>query len=149
MKPAHFAATAGGVFLLDQATKLLVRRAIPLNSGVTVAPFFSLTHVQNTGAAFGIAQDGNLFFIATTIIILTVLGFLHRRLAAQGRWTALGLPLLWGGALGNLVDRLRVGAVVDFLDFLQDPRDEFVVFRLVNSNPRIFNGRLILKHNLA
>ena len=88
-----------------------------MNSGVDLAPFFSLTHVQNTGAAFGIAQDGNLFFIGTSIVILVVLGLLHRRLAAQGRWTALGLPLLWGGALGNLLDRVRLGSVTDFLRF--------------------------------
>jgi signal peptidase II len=73
--------------------------------------------VRNTGAAFGILPNNNVFFIGLTLTILLVLAFLHRRLAAQGRWSAWGIAFLWGGALGNLADRVFHGSVTDFLAF--------------------------------
>ncbi|MBI4395570.1 MAG: signal peptidase II [Elusimicrobia bacterium] len=117
MKSSHVALVALGVFAMDQVTKILVLRRMPLHTTIPIAPFFSLTHVQNTGAAFGILPEGNILFLLLTIAILAVLFFLHKRLLAQGLWTALGLSLLWGGALGNFVDRLFRGRVVDFLEF--------------------------------
>lgn len=116
MRPFRFGAIAAGVYVLDQATKWAVVRTMPLNSIAEVAPFFSFMHVRNTGAAFGIYQDGNAFFIVTTLAVLTVLSVLHKKLV-DGLWMNFwGVALLWGGALGNLTDRLRLGAVTDFLD---------------------------------
>ena len=109
-------ALAAGLVVLDQATKEAVRRALPLETGRDVCPFFNLVHVQNTGAAFGILPRSNLFFIAVSILILALLAKLGRELSAQGSWARAGLPLVWAGALGNLIDRLRHGAVTDFLD---------------------------------
>jgi signal peptidase II len=117
VKPAVLAAVAAAVYALDQLTKTLVIGRMPLNTTRELVPFFSLTHVQNTGAAFGIYQDGNLFFIITTVFVLGVLAFLHKKLVAGPALNAWGVALLWGGALGNLTDRLRLGAVTDFLDF--------------------------------
>lgn len=114
----------------DQLSKAVIRRELVLGESVPVLPFFHITHVTNTGAAFGILPNSNLFFILVTFAILGVLFFLRRswgetRHPALTRW---GLLLIVGGALGNLCDRLAFGAVTDFLDFLVWP-----VFNLADS----------------
>ncbi len=108
---------AAVVLLLDQITKSLAMQSIPLNESISVLPFFSFTYVRNTGAAFGILPGANAFFIVIMVIVLALLSFSHTKLARRDRWTAMGLGLLWGGALGNLLDRIRFGSVTDFLDF--------------------------------
>jgi signal peptidase II len=108
---------ASAVLFVDQLTKTLTMMYLPVNVENPYGPVFSLTHVRNTGAAFGIFTDSNRGFIGLTTLILVVLAFLGRKLAAEGRLTALGISLLWGGALGNLIDRLRFGSVTDLLDF--------------------------------
>ena len=116
--PTPILILAAAVLLIaDQWTKRLVLTRLEPGAVKPVLPFFNLTRVLNTGASFGMFQDSNRAFIGMTVLILIVLAFLHRRLVSEGRWTGLGLALLWGGALGNLVDRVRMGAVVDFLDF--------------------------------
>jgi signal peptidase II len=110
------AVIASAVFLADQATKALLRDWLPLGESVSLLPFFALTHVQNTGAAFGMFAGANGIFIGLTFVILALLAKMHRELAAQGALCRAGIPLLWGGAVGNLADRLRQGSVTDFLD---------------------------------
>jgi signal peptidase II len=105
------------LLVLDQITKEWARRALPLHGAIDVFPFFNLVHVRNTGAAFGILPQSNALFIGVTLVILAVLAKMGREFAAQGVWARSGLPFVWAGALGNLVDRLRHGAVIDFLDF--------------------------------
>ena len=105
-----------GLLAADQAAKTLVRELIPLGHSVHVLPFFSLTHAQNTGAAFGIFPGANWLFVGLTFVILGFLFKMHRELVAQGPLARAGIPLLWGGALGNAVDRVWLGAVTDFLD---------------------------------
>jgi signal peptidase II len=105
-----------GILLLDQASKISVEKFLPLGQTVPLLPFFALTHVQNTGAAFGLFPRSNWIFVGLTLAILGLLLKMHRELAAQGALARLGLALVWGGALGNLADRLRRGAVTDFLD---------------------------------
>ena len=104
------------VFILDQVTKIFIRRSIPLWGGFQVCPSFSIVHFQNTGAVFGVFQNGNLILIGVTAAILILLAKLHKDLASQGSWARMGLALLWGGAFGNFVDRIFVGSVTDFLD---------------------------------
>jgi signal peptidase II len=116
MRFTGFASISAAVLLLDQTTKLLVVRHLPLGETWPLLPVLSLTHVQNTGAAFGFMQNSNPFFVASTLLILGFLAWSHKQLSAE-RGAALGLALLWGGALGNLLDRLRLGRVTDFLDF--------------------------------
>lgn len=105
-----------GVLLLDQATKIAVEIRLPLGHSISLLPFFAFTHVQNTGAAFGILAESNALFVCLTVVILALLVKMHAELVAHGTWARTGLALVWGGALGNLVDRLRNGAVTDFLD---------------------------------
>jgi signal peptidase II len=105
------------VLAIDQTSKVAVEKWMPLGQTTPILPFFSLTHVQNTGAAFGMFADSNGAFIVLTLVILALLAKMHRDLAGQGKWASVGVLLVWGGAVGNLVDRIRVGAVTDFLDF--------------------------------
>lgn len=109
--------------LLDQASKLWVVKSFALYESVTVIPgFFSLTYLHNTGAAFGMfaGQPGlfrQVFFIGIALVALVLLFFFQRRFAKESRWFTVSFALIAGGAIGNLIDRLRYGSVVDFLDF--------------------------------
>jgi signal peptidase II len=107
---------------LDQASKLLVLHYLPLGDQIPVIQgFFNLVHVHNKGAAFGLLANWSeeivrWLFIGTTTLVLAVLGYLWWRLP-EDRWqAALGYVLIMVGALGNLIDRVRLGEVVDFLD---------------------------------
>ncbi len=111
------------VLVLDQASKFLVTREFVLyESRQVIAGLFSLTYLTNTGAAFGILAGHptwwrQAFFIGVALVALAVIVWLQGRLAGHSRWYTVSLSLIGGGALGNLVDRVRFGAVVDFLDF--------------------------------
>ena len=113
---------AGAVLALDQATKLWVQSAIGLWEGTPVVPgFFNLVHVLNKGAAFGLLNDHGLdwqrwFFIGVSVVAVGVIVHLLRTEQMEAPFMRAGLGLILGGALGNLVDRVRTGLVVDFLD---------------------------------
>lgn len=107
-------------FTVDQVTKAAVLAAAPaLAEGVEVLPFFDLVLVHNRGVTFGLLASHHpagrwLLILLTSAISIGLLVWLMR---AQSRTQAAALGLIIGGALGNLVDRLRQGAVTDFLDF--------------------------------
>jgi len=110
---------AGLVIALDQWTKRLVETNLGLYETWTPIPalegWFEFHHITNTGAAFGLFQNANLLFIGIAIVVTIVVLYYYWRLPG-GEWLlrlALGLQL--GGAVGNLVDRLRVGNVIDFI----------------------------------
>ncbi|HHL39529.1 MAG TPA: signal peptidase II [Deltaproteobacteria bacterium] len=116
--------TACAVVVVDQLVKLLVISRLALHDVVEVVPgFFNLVHVRNPGAAFSILSDGGMvrtvFLVAVTAAALVVIAFLLR--SATDRLTVAALSLVAGGAVGNLIDRLRFGEVVDFLDFHAGP----------------------------
>ncbi|MGH7407101.1 MAG: signal peptidase II, partial [Candidatus Methylomirabilales bacterium] len=118
-----FYGLAAAVVILDQATKLLVQRAFRLGESLPVLPgFFNLTYVLNPGAAFGLlagaaAAFRGPFFIAVSVLAIAVICYYHARYARGRPLPSVGLSLILGGAVGNLIDRLRVGMVIDFLDF--------------------------------
>lgn len=102
--------------ILDQGSKLLIQSSIPFQSSITVIPgFFNLTHLHNTGAAFGMLKDSNLFFVILALVALVALIVSRRHFA--GKLMGTGWVLLIAGIIGNITDRLRLGHVVDFLDF--------------------------------
>jgi signal peptidase II len=109
--------------VLDQLTKLVVVRFLALGAQVPVIQgFFNLVHIRNRGVAFGLlanlgVQYAWLFFVFTTSLVLVVVGYLWWRLP-QRDWPAnLAYSLIMAGALGNFIDRVRLGEVIDFLDF--------------------------------
>lgn len=121
MIPAAWTAVA--VLVLDQLTKVVALERLSPGAPVPVIDgCFSLTLVMNPGLAFGMLSSTPVAWrwvvAALSIAALTVLGVVGSRLLADGGWaTRLGLGLVFGGAVGNLIDRGRFGAVVDFLDF--------------------------------
>lgn len=112
--------TALAVAALDQLTKYIVMRSLALNQAVETVPgLLDLVYFKNPGAAFGIFNDGGVwrtvFLIATSLVSLVVIGVLLRQ--SKDSLMTFGLSLIAGGAVGNLIDRARFGAVVDFLYF--------------------------------
>jgi signal peptidase II len=113
------------LFALDQLTKWLVRQNIPYDAEIPVIPgFFSLVHAANTGAAFSMFTGNNLFFIGlATVALAAIIFFLIRDSRTQkaehrlNNLTRISFALLASGILGNLTDRVLLGAVTDFLHF--------------------------------
>ena len=115
------ATIAGMVVLLDQLTKYLVIKKFFLHESVKVIPgFFSLTYVRNPGAAFGILAGASgswrtIFFATVSMAALAVIATLVRK--TSDRLPLIAFSLIGGGAVGNLIDRLRFGEVVDFIEW--------------------------------
>ena len=115
-----------GAILLDQATKVHIMQTMRLHESIPVIPnFFSLTYIRNPGAAFGIlASSSNgfrlLFFGFTSLFALVLLGTIFVRLRHDDWIGQLSIAGILGGAIGNLLDRMRFGEVIDFLDFYID-----------------------------
>lgn len=112
----------GGIVAFDQATKALVRWRLDLHESVTVLPgVLDITHVQNTGAAFGILNATDFPFksavmLAVALAAFVAIAYYASRLAAQEVLARLGLTLVLAGAVGNLIDRAVSGFVTDFVD---------------------------------
>ncbi len=105
------------VIILDQATKFFALKFLQLNTPVPlIKNFFNLTLVYNRGAAFGFFQNHWLVFIPATILAIGLI-LMHLRNKSNSWMLKLSLSLILGGAIGNLIDRVRLGFVVDFLDF--------------------------------
>jgi len=106
------------IVALDSLTKHWVLQNMLYGESRPITSFFYLTYVRNTGSAFGLFQDSNMALLALAFIILGVLAYSAKSLVEQtGRWGYWALPLIVGGAIGNILDRLQYGYVVDFFDF--------------------------------
>ena len=110
-------AVLAAVFLADRGSKVWAVEWLYPRSPLPVFRFFYLTYVENTGAAFGMMQGANLFFIGVSVVLFAGLFWLRGRLPLSSLGAQLALALVAGGALGNLYDRLVIGHVIDFLDF--------------------------------
>ena len=108
------------VLLVDQATKIYIDHSMPLHSSIAVfRGVFSITYLRNKGAAFGILADSSYrlpFFIMVSAVAVCVIFVVVKRLREDQKLAALSLSLIFSGALGNLIDRVRLGEVIDFLD---------------------------------
>ncbi len=119
----YFFLIAALVLLLDRITKRVVAGNIALHDSVLVIPgFFRLTHVQNTGAAFGLFAESPAQWkvgalVSFSVLALIVVSALLWKNSHSLSTTTVGLSLILGGAMGNLWDRMFTGRVVDFLDF--------------------------------
>lgn len=126
-----------GVVVADQLTKAWVVANLPVHRPVDVfpwlAPILSFTSVQNTGVAFGLFPAlGDLFTLLSVIVVIGILIF-RRTLPSVHVWVHGALGLVVGGALGNVIDRLLRGYVVDFLDVNFWPLETWPVFNLADS----------------
>ncbi len=109
------------VLALDRWTKYLVIHHLPQGATLVVAPFLNLVQVRNAGGAFGVGNHGgyrsSFFFIVVSIIAIVVIISLLRRLPPRATLVRWSLGAVLGGGIGNLIDRLVYGRVIDFLDF--------------------------------
>lgn len=103
------------LLFIDRITKRLTLAFLD-GRDIELLPYLHLNFVQNTGAAFGIMQGGNLLLIAITLLILGYILKNWKELCAYGVLSKWGLVLILSGALGNLYDRITLGFVVDFID---------------------------------
>jgi signal peptidase II len=128
------------IIFLDQWIKILVKNSFyPGKSIPIIKNVFHLTYVKNTGAAFGILKDhSNFFIIISVLIIMSIIAFKFY-FDNKNRWFNGGLALITGGAIGNLIDRFRLGFVIDYLDFRIWP-----VFNLADSAVVIGSFLLIM-----
>ncbi len=145
-----YIAIAALVFIGDQATKAMVEKSIPERDVIPVIPkFFNLTHVKNVGAAFGLFSDSPapwkedlLIAVAAGLLAtVAVIAWRSRQIVWQ---SGVGLALILGGALSNLVDRIRWGRVTDFLDFYINSY-HWYTFNLADSAIVVGAGFLILQ----
>lgn len=114
--------TAAFVITVDQLSKAWVRANVPLGGAVEIVPGYGqwaqLLHIQNTGAAFGMFKAGGLIFTVVAIVVSAAIIYYSFRIQGEAWALRLILGLQLGGALGNLIDRLTVGTVTDFVSLL-------------------------------
>jgi signal peptidase II len=119
---APFFLVAGVVFALDQVTKALIRDWLAVGeSWPSDGWLVKITHVTNTGAAFGILQNAGLFLTITAVIAIGAIVVYYLYPPLEHGLLRVAMGLLLGGAAGNLTDRLRFGHVTDFIDFPHYP----------------------------
>ncbi len=145
---------AGAIVLVaDQLSKAWVSRNLVLYESIDLfdwlAPVFSLTSVRNTGVAFGLfPQLGPVFGILSLLVVGAILHF-RRTVPATDYWIHGALGLVTGGALGNIIDRIARGYVIDFLDVNFWPFYNWPVFNLADSAIVLGVGLLLLDTVLA
>lgn len=137
-KHIRFVVACGLVILLDQITKWLVLIYMPLHTRIPVIPGFgNLVHVQNPGGAFGILSDASplvriFLFIGVACIAAGLVVYLHIRTPARYKILTVGFAFIFGGAIGNLIDRVLHGKVIDFID-LYIGRHHWPAFNVADS----------------
>ena len=150
MKALCFGVSLLLIMISDQWTKIIVLNHFEYGESLPIIHgFFNLTYVRNTGAAFGFLANANEsfrvpFFLIVPLIAMVVLGFLYRDLPKNARWRSLALGLVSGGAVGNLIDRVRLGYVVDFLDFHYQSTYSFPAFNVADMAICVGVGILLL-----
>jgi signal peptidase II len=140
---------AGGVFAIDRLTKWIIETRVSTYDDHTVIPgFFKIVHSQNRGAAFGLFADSSwewrtTLLIGFSIVALVVLAVMLWRTSQMERKTAIALALIFGGAMGNVFDRVRLGTVTDFLLFYIGEH-QWPTFNVADSAIVIGSGLLLL-----
>jgi len=122
-KYTYLLMVAGLVVVMDQITKALILGYLPLYNSITVVPgFFNIIHIHNPGGAFGfLADQGSgvrkTVFLFVSFLAVCLIFWFYKKTPMTHRILATGFAMIFGGAIGNLIDRVRFGKVVDFLDF--------------------------------
>lgn len=142
------AAIAAFVIALDQLTKLYIHTHFDLGEYISVIPnYFNITYVRNTGAAFGFLRDSHetfrtLFFLSMPPLAMITILAIMRGVENSDRIQIVALSGIFGGAVGNYIDRIRFGFVVDFLDFHWRNQYSWPAFNVADS--AIVCGVLVL-----
>jgi len=106
------------VLMLDQSSKYFISHSFHQGQSLPVITnIFHITYVQNPGAAFGMLAYRTTFFLAVTVLVIAIILFVYRKVPVERKLLRVGLGLQLAGAIGNFIDRLRLGYVVDFFDF--------------------------------
>ena len=116
--PVRFLLAALVILVSDIVTKAIVYRTLPLG-GPSIEVFgdwLRWTYIHNAGAAFGLFQGNRYFFIVVSVVSATVILYLAASRRFGDRWTPIALGMILGGAIGNLIDRVWLGVVIDFID---------------------------------
>lgn len=139
------------IVVSDQLTKWWIVKNFNLYESLEVVPgFFNITYITNTGAAFGFLSGDyaawrQVFFVSVGVCALAFMAFTFKQFKEQGPIFALALSLIAGGAIGNLIDRLRLGSVVDFLDFYMN-NHHWPAFNVADSAITVGVGLFLLGH---
>ncbi|UXV43267.1 signal peptidase II [Staphylococcus simulans] len=122
------------VLILDQFTKAYIVKTMSVGDSYSVIPgFLNITSHRNTGAAWGILSGKMGFFFLVTIIVLGLLTYFYVKEARGNFWMQMAISLLFAGALGNFIDRMKNGEVVDFIDTYIFGYD-FPIFNVADSS---------------
>jgi signal peptidase II len=119
----RFVLLAVAIVAMDQLVKALIVATVPAYQTISVIPgFFNLTHIYNTGGAFGFLSGNTssyqqIFFLTASLVAVGLILYLYSQTPPNQIFLEIGFSLILGGALGNISDRIRLGKVVDFLDF--------------------------------
>jgi signal peptidase II len=138
------------ILVSDQWTKFLIYTRFRWGESVEViADFFSITYVRNFGAAFGLLQRApswfrDPFFLVVPLVASVIILAVYAKLRDDQKVSAWGLSLIFGGAVGNLIDRIRFGYVVDFLDFHWKELYHYPAFNVADSAIVIGVGTLFV-----
>ena len=138
------------IIVLDQVTKYIVVDRFRYGESIPVIPgFFSLTYIRNTGAAFGLLAHANPafrvpFFVIVPVVALIAIGFIFRKIPDRDIKLSSALSLVIGGAVGNLIDRVMLNYVVDFLDFHWKYQYHFPAFNVADMAICVGVGILML-----
>lgn len=131
------------IIIVDQVTKAMVRANIPYGEQWMplkwLAPYFRFVHWNNTGAAFGLFQNGGLVFAIMAVIVSGVIIYYFPQIPREKKLIRVAMAMQMAGALGNLIDRLRFGPVTDFISV-----STFAVFNVADSSITVGVGLLIL-----
>lgn len=105
------------ILFLDQGTKYLVQKMMGLYTSIPViGNVLKLTYIRNPGAAFGISMGNRYLFVGLSVLACAVMAYYFWRLPREEAWGRFSLTLIFGGAIGNLIDRLLYGEVTDFIE---------------------------------
>ena len=119
----RLAIVAGLVVLTDQVSKAFILRHLPIHQSIPIIKgFFNITHIRNPGGAFGLMSNMSPIFRTIVFLFISSLAvglilYFYKKTPRNQPLLATGFALIFGGAIGNLIDRVRFGNVVDFLDF--------------------------------
>ena len=120
--------------VFDQSTKFWAADVLKNGDSIRIiGNFLRFTYAENRGAAFSILQDQRMFFLIITVIMLIFLGYIYFKTKNISNLSKLSIAMIVGGAIGNFIDRLRLGYVIDFIDVRFGSIYNFPVFNIADS----------------